>query len=146
MTWLVVMPGEPQGKGRPRFGKGRVYTPARTVSYETALAWEGKRIFGGSPLIGPLHVKVQAYFYIPGSWPRMKREAAAAGKIPHETKPDCDNVLKMLDALNGVAWVDDCQIVKVEIAKHYSLSPSLNILIDTIPPSLSLHREQEGPK
>lgn len=30
------------GKGRPRFGKGRVYTPAKTLAAETSLGLEAK--------------------------------------------------------------------------------------------------------
>ena len=33
-----TIPGEPIGKGRPRFGNGRTYTPARTRAYEAAIA------------------------------------------------------------------------------------------------------------
>lgn len=35
------------------------------------------------------------------------------------TKPDIDNVLKaVLDALNGVAYKDDSQVVEVRVVKH----------------------------
>ena len=35
-------------------------------------------------------------------------------------KPDSDNVEKAVkDALNGVAWVDDCQVVTTFVTKEY---------------------------
>ena len=33
----ITLPGEPRGKGRPRFGNGRTYTPDATRRYEDAL-------------------------------------------------------------------------------------------------------------
>ena len=53
-----------------------------------------------------------ATFPVPASWPKSKREAAFAGRLPHIKPPDGDNVLKNIDALNEVVWVDDKQIVR----------------------------------
>ena len=39
---------------------------------------------------------------------------------PHTQKPDADNVEKaVLDALNGVAFLDDCQVYDVRVTKHW---------------------------
>lgn len=38
MTYTFTIPVNPVGKGRPRFGKGRTYTPKRTVTYEQHVA------------------------------------------------------------------------------------------------------------
>lgn len=36
-------------------------------------------------------------------------------------KPDCDNVAKMIcDALNGLAYKDDAQIVNLNVLKAYT--------------------------
>ena len=36
------------------------------------------------------------------------------GLVPYTVKPDLDNVCKLvLDALNGVAWADDAQVVSI---------------------------------
>lgn len=36
----------------------------------------------------------------------------------HTKKPDADNVLKaVLDALNGLAWVDDAQVFSATVRK-----------------------------
>ena len=45
-----------------------------------------------------------ATFPVPTSWSRRKREAALTGTIQHIKKPDCDNLLKCVDALNQVVW------------------------------------------
>ncbi len=62
---------------------------------------------GQPPLEGALELLVTATFPVPTSWSRRKREAALAGTFPHVTKPDCDNLLKCIDALNQIVFVDD---------------------------------------
>ena len=45
-------------------------------------------------------------------------------------KPDLDNVLKaVLDGLNGIAFVDDSQVVNVCMAKHYDLTPRVAVTV-----------------
>jgi Holliday junction resolvase RusA-like endonuclease len=41
-------------------------------------------------------------------------------KVIHwTTRPDLDNFIKILDALNGVFWVDDSQIIRIDATKQY---------------------------
>ena len=43
-------------------------------------------------------------------------------------KPDCDNIAKIiLDALNGIAFHDDSQIVTLEVFKYYSERPKVYV-------------------
>jgi len=45
-------------------------------------------------------------------------------------KPDADNIIKIIaDALNGLAYKDDCQIVRLEFEKFYALTPRVEIWI-----------------
>ena len=125
----IFLPGEPIGKGRPRFAMGRTYTPPATVAYEYALKTEAAlamRQAGLEPFEGPVAVKVVAYFSIPKSWTKTRRASAHL----HTTKPDLDNVLKMLDALNGVVWLDDAQVCEAKISKRYTTDePGLQITV-----------------
>ena len=127
---LIELQGQPQGKGRPRFvRRGRfvsTYTPTKTRKYEQALAERAIKIMNGQSLLRePLRVNVVASFAVPPSWPRKRRDAALVGvKLP-TTRPDYDNLLKILDALNGIVWHDDAQIVEATVRKCYSESPSL---------------------
>lgn len=142
---VVTLPGEPEGKGRPRFrviapkGGGRpfasVYTPAETKTYERALGWAGKAAMAGrSPLSAPLAVTVTAIIGVPPSWSNRKRDAALAGAIFATGRPDIDNLVKIgLDGLNGVVWLDDKQIVKLSAEKRYGENPCLEIAVDEIP-------------
>lgn len=49
-------------------------------------------------------------------------------------KPDWDNIGKIVtDALNGVAYHDDAQIVDAQVRKFYSKDPRVEIIIQDIP-------------
>lgn len=128
---LIVFPGVPQPKGRPRFGRGRTYTPASTRTYETSLKlaaqWEMQ---GREPLQGPLVMEVRAFFPIPESWSKKKRTLAAEGRIFPTARPDADNLLKTVDAFNGVVWADDSQVVDARVLKIYSNEPRLEIQVE----------------
>lgn len=68
-------------------------------------------------------VAVDAYFKIPKSYTKGKRLACEHNINRPDKKPDIDNVLKVvLDALNGVAYEDDKQVVEVRCRKWYSNS------------------------
>lgn len=48
-------------------------------------------------------------------------ELAAQGWLRCTVRPDLDNLVKLvLDALNGVAYADDSQIVRIHAFKKYS--------------------------
>ena len=95
---IVELPGEPVAKGRPRFARGHVYTPDKTRIYENSLALAARLAMRGRTLLeGPLTVVVYAF-----------------RSIPPTRRPDADNHLKILDALNGICWKDDAQIVDAE--------------------------------
>jgi Holliday junction resolvase RusA-like endonuclease len=135
MTHLLqlVIPGEPCGKQRPRFvmATGRTYTPGKTVNAETFI----KELFaqaypGFVPLKCALAVTVIAYMGIPVSAPKTQRVLMLSQKMWPTKKPDADNILKLVaDALGGLAYVDDKQIVTAHFHKVYSDRPRLEINI-----------------
>lgn len=121
-----IVEGDPKGKARPRFSRrsGTVYTPSKTAKYEkeirdSFLAAGGKMIPNGSYVT----VAVDAYFKIPKSYAKGKRLACKYNINRPDKKPDIDNILKVvLDALNGLAYEDDKQVVEVRCRKLYSRS------------------------
>ncbi len=137
-----VVPGEPQAKGRPRFfpirtkaGRtfGRAVTPDKTRSYETFI----KELFvmaypGFVPMEGPLSMTIEAFLGIPKSASKTKREAMEGRTIVPEKRPDLDNLMKAAaDALQGLAFRNDSQIVEAAIRKRYSIAPRMRIQIGT---------------
>ena len=134
MTPIVIeLRGPPRGKGRPRatVGKGgfaRVYTDAKTVSYEAQLRHAATEVMGDRvPTDQPVEVTMTVRFAVPQSWSKKKQADAIANRIRPCVKPDLDNVLKLTDALNGVVWIDDKQVVDVHVHKVYAAIPGLLI-------------------
>lgn len=125
------------GKERVRMTRqGHAYTPERTVNYESRLASRAQDVMAGRPLLeGPLEVEVTAYMPIADSKPKKWKAAALAGTIRPVKKPDLDNVAKLLDALNLVVWVDDSQIVRLTVEKHYGAAPRMEIIVRQIQPT-----------
>lgn len=75
----------------------------------------------GKPcLTGPLHVSLAIHIAPPPSWSRKKAASALAGGILPTSRPDIDNQMKTAaDALNGIAWKDDAQIVDATLSRRY---------------------------
>lgn len=130
--------GEPKGKGRPRFmrvGKAvRTYTPAATRDHEKRIAKIAKDAMGErKPMTGPVIMTVVAHVGVAASWSKNARELALNGYIAPTKTPDCDNVLKLVsDALNGIVYEDDKQIISVNIRKLYSATPGIGVIVEQI--------------
>ncbi len=115
------IPGEPRGKGRPRFTRnGRPYTDDRTRFYEH-LVQQAYQNTGAGMMDKPVRVMITAFHGVPVSWKKAKREAAERNLIAPTCKPDVDNVAKIiLDALNGLAWRDDTLVSCLHVKKLFT--------------------------
>lgn len=112
---------DPVAKARARVavrgGRAHAYTPRKTENAE----WQIRTSFitkypTHKPLTGPIDIDVSAYLRMPASMPKKQRATARP-----VTRPDADNYLKtVLDALNGVAFADDSQVVSASIEKAYA--------------------------
>lgn len=121
--------GKPQGKGRPRFGKHSVYTPKTTINYEKHIA----ECYTGDMLQGSLFCDITAFFAIPKSYTKKQKEDIKKGILTPTKKPDADNIAKIvMDALNGVAYEDDKQVIELRVSKLYSEKEGLEITIGEI--------------
>lgn len=131
--------GEPQGKGRPRFStyKGHVTTrtPDETVVYENLIKMEYMRQVGRFkfPDESMVDVRIYAYFGIPKSVSKRRRQEMLDGTIRPTKKPDFDNIGKVVcDSLNGLAYHDDAQVVDAQVRKFYSEDPKVIVSISDI--------------
>lgn len=122
-----TVPGEPKGKGRPRISKYGVHTPKDTVMYENLV----KMVCPYSDMLeGELVAEIIAFYTIPNSTSKKKREQMLKCQIRPTKKPDIDNVIKaILDSLNGIAYKDDSQVVKVTAMKLYGDIPRVEVMI-----------------
>jgi len=140
-----VVQGEPQGKGRPRFvarynpatGKsfGKAHTPEKTILYENLIKTEYEIQTNSYrfPDDAMLDMRILAYYSIPKSVSKKKRNMMLEGLIRPTKKPDMDNVMKVVaDSLNQVAYKDDTQIVDSQCRKFYSEEPRVEVIIRQI--------------
>ena len=123
----IVIYGEPVPQGRPRFTKtGHTYDPQRSRNYKQLVRFwvtqHLKKIDGFKPYENALCVDLTFYLGIPTSWSKQKRIQAAQGVIrPIVRNGDIDNMVKaILDANNGLLWVDDCIITDLSARKRYT--------------------------
>ena len=129
----LTIEGEPVGKGRPRVttrGKfAHVYTPEKTKNYERLVTntFLDKYTYEDQ-LHGPIEANIESYFSIPKSTSKKTRRLMLSNQIFHTKKPDIDNIAKsVLDSLNGLAYEDDSQIVKLTGIKLYSDIPRVEL-------------------
>ena len=127
--------GDPKGKGRPRFSRvgsfTKVYTDKQTLTYEALIATFAKQAMGGTePLKTPVSVFLYVRLPIPQSYPKKRREACLSGVEMPCKKPDIDNIAKTyLDAMNGVIFVDDTQVIDLHVKKLYSEKAGVDVMV-----------------
>ena len=131
----IIVTGHPVAKGRGRVGNvnGRpvVFTPAKTRAWQNDARQIARLAMKDeAPFAGCVHLMVHVYFLPAKAWPVWKREAALHGRIRPSGRPDLDNLVKAAkDALNGIVWLDDAQVVSIEAEKDYSESPGVKIKV-----------------
>ena len=76
-TTYIWLPGQPIGKGRPRFTRtGRVYTPEKTRKFEhrlAAAASDYMALHNLEPTEKPCQMVIKAQFEIPKSWTKARK-------------------------------------------------------------------------
>jgi Holliday junction resolvase RusA-like endonuclease len=129
MRTTFTILGTPVAKGRPRLGKYGTYTPEKTVEYENLI----RTIYqteGHPKHEGYVGLVVRTYMPIPKSTSKKNRALMIEGEIRPAKRPDADNILKIYgDALNGIAWDDDSQVVAGHVMKWYSEQPRVEVII-----------------
>jgi len=71
----------------------------RYLQYKEQVGWTARPLFK-APLVGPVGIEVDAYI---------------ADKRPG----DLDNIIKAIqDGLNGIAWLDDRQVIEIKARRH----------------------------
>ncbi len=135
----IVLMGEPVPFARSGHRGGQHYTPEKqraamaVMRYEAACCMDYLKF----PLFdGPVALDLHSEFSIPASWSARKRAAALAGEIRPGKRPDLDNLYKLAaDALNGIVYRDDAQIVEATMRKVYGVQPKMVVTVTALPDS-----------
>lgn len=124
-TITFEVPGKPQGKRRARFFRAghfiKSHADPQTVNYETFI----REMFclaypGHVPQAGEVEVKIMAFCPMPKT-SNKRRAMMISGEIRPATRPEVDNIGKViLDALTGLAFKNDSQVVSLIVGKWYA--------------------------
>ena len=126
MTIQLVFDIAPLPKERPRFstrgGQVRTYTPSKTVAFESFIARSAKaQLLKLKPITGLISASLFFEF---------KRPKRTKLLTP---KKDIDNLCKsVLDALNGVLFVDDTQVVDLLANKKWSDRDRITLVVNEV--------------
>jgi Holliday junction resolvase RusA-like endonuclease len=124
----------------------RNYLPARhpVNAFKAAVQLAFRQAYQGAPLDGPLYLGARFVM------PRPKRLTKKRGENAREwcpCKPDVDNLTKSLkDALTGLAFGDDCQVVWADVRKVYAAAsepPGVLVILGAAPDVTTLMRMKE---
>lgn len=127
--------GEVQAKQRPKFNGRFAYTPKETVVYENLVKLQyqaqcGNYRYGDNV---PLAVTIYVYIAPPQSASNVKKTRMLNQAEYPLKKPDVDNVAKIiLDALNGIAYRDDKQVVELHVKKSYAAESGVGVSISEV--------------
>lgn len=121
--YMVEVPGDPIGKGRPRGtsagGHVRLYTPKKTADWERSAAMVMTSVWRRAPMDEAVEIEIAAFSHRPK---RLLRKRDPDGLIWKGSKPDADNICKCaLDALVMAGVLrDDSLAVSVKIMDFYA--------------------------
>lgn len=129
-----VVEGTPVGKGRPKFARrGKfvsTYTPTKTRTYEDTIKVAARQAMTIEPLQTPVTVFVYISVPIPASYSKKRKQACLSGFEKPMKKPDIDNVSKcFLDAMNGIVYVDDVQVISLHMTKVYNTVGMVEVMV-----------------
>ena len=143
---VFELPGEPRAWERAgaRIARDRdgnqfilFYTPTEENIYRQSIAWMAKAaMHGRAPTAKPCALLMHAFLPIRQSWTAREKMDARSGAAAPTGKPDADNFLKLMDALTGLVFVDDAQVVDARCIKRYSDAPALRVEVREFLPAL----------
>lgn len=121
--FIIFIPTTPVAKARARFtSKGFSYTPKKTKDAENIIR-STLGLQTHPKFTGP--VALSLVFH-------LKKPKSSKNKHPM-VRPDVDNYVKtVMDALNGVLFDDDSQVVSLSAKKKYSDEEGITIVIGDV--------------
>lgn len=135
---MFTIPGEPRGKGRPRFARMgnfvKTYTDAKTASYEDQIRFYALKAMGSTePIKQPVGVYIHIRVGVPRSYSKKRTEDCLSGLERPTKKPDWDNVAKSVcDGMNKIVFDDDTQVVDAHVTKVYNAEAGVDVMVQEL--------------
>ena len=128
----LFVPNKPIAFARARSRGAHRYMPEPQASYMAAVGTLARCEMakaGYAPFEGPVEVIYRATFGWPKSVPERHRKQGAY----KPSKSDLDNLVKVCaDAINGIVYLDDAQIVRLTAEKIYGQPEGVTITVSQI--------------
>ena len=131
---------KPLPQPRPRFARrGNFVTTYDTPKIKTykkhiEIAVRNEMVSKGVRMSQePLIITLDFTFAPPKSYPKYKVKEIMSGKIKFTKNVDVDNLAKaIMDAINGVAYEDDRQVIELNVRKQYGEKDAIHIKIKEV--------------
>ena len=126
--WELIITGKPIAQGRARAyktptGHIRMYDPPLSKDWKLWIRYCVLAQSPKQPSLAPMILRATFWMPRPKSLPKSV--------LYHTKKPDVDNLLKSCkDALTGIFFRDDAQIIRVEGEKRYAVVQSPGVVIE----------------
>lgn len=109
---------------------GRTYLPSRTRDWMSMVQAEAAKVAPDEPWLGAIAVEIDSYRLPPKSLSKRRRDEALGGTRRPTSRPDCDNLSKgICDALSGLVFADDAQVVTLRVAKWFGAREETRIVV-----------------
>ena len=118
----LTIHGEPVPQERPAFDSRsrHAYDRSKSRNWKADDGWQARTQYREKPITDPIYVEMDFYRFIQVGGSKKTKADKKAGKIMPTSKPDVDNLYKSTsDALTGIIWKDDNQIISIKATKHY---------------------------
>src|SRR3990170_6993175 len=138
LPFAVSVRGLPQPKGSKRAfiikGQNRaVVVDANKPTmrtWERLIQWIVQQEWQGPPALGPLVLTLDFVFPRPKSAPKRRPKDWV------DVRPDLSKLARLVeDALQGVIYADDAQVVQEHLSKRYGDEPGVHVFVDSLVPA-----------
>ena len=132
MTFVVA--GEAVPQGRPRFMRnGHAYDPQKSRDYKEQVAFAASWAMRGQSAFQkgtPLKCAITIWHKTPARFTKEQKKMVENETLRPTSKPDVDNIAKSItDAMNGIVYADDSQIVELICEKYYAVEPKVMVKV-----------------
>ncbi len=118
----------PRPQKQTTFGRRRAYDPSK--NQKLAIQWQIRPYAPRQPLTTPLSVDIIFYLPIPKGTSKLLKSQMINQSVYPFKRPDIDNLAYIVtNAMKEIVYVDDSQIVDLNLKKRYAEVPKTVIKV-----------------